>query len=233
MMGITIGFTLGLSLLYGVEFLTHFAEVKLPRPSTYHVPRDEVLSSSGNDYKEMIDEDDNRSTLSRVSDGIKGLLESRKMRLPWSLIFPVAVDCIVCGFLVGVACGISSSGGIVLGIANALESAAVGMAYAPAVDMCSGVTQSARRLTIYLPPILMFLVSGLAAYIGEEARKVPVIFITLVAFGVIALIFLTTNELLVTARKNQGKEPKWYINLFIFAGFYVILMLSHAFGSHH
>ena len=188
------------------------------------------------EYRQMEDDGEEvRSTISgrsSMSDHVRAFFEKRKMRLPWSLIFPVIVDGIVCGFLVGVACGISPGGGIVLGIANALESAAVGMAYAPAVDMCSGVTLCARRLTIYLPPIVMFLVSGLAAYIGEAARKVPIIYIALVAFGVIALIFLTTNELLVTARKNQGNDPKWYINLWIFAGFYVILMLSHVFGGH-
>lgn len=150
--------------------------------------------------------------------------------LPMGLVVPVTVDCFVDGFLIGVSCAIAPAAGIILGAANCLEMASLGMAYAARINKCTRSSMCARLLALYLPPLLMFLVAGLGALVGVAAKAIPAVFIALVAFGVVALLSLVCNELLIEAKEAQGEDERWYIGLMIFAGVWVILMLSQVFN---
>ena len=139
------------------------------------------------------------------------------------------MDACTDGFLIGVACSLSPSAGIVLGAANCLEMASLGIAYASSIKKCTAATAVGRTLALYIPPSLMLLFSGLGAFIGVLASSVPAVYIALVAFGVIALLALVCNELLIEAREAQGEEGKWYISILIFVGIYIILMMTGLF----
>jgi zinc transporter ZupT len=54
------------------------------------------------------------------------------------------------------------------------------------------------------------------------------IFVTFVAFGVIALLYLVFNELLVEARDAQEGNVQWWVTAVVFVGFYVVLMMDLA-----
>jgi hypothetical protein len=56
----------------------------------------------------------------------------------------------------------------------------------------------------------------------------PLIFVTFVAFGVIALLYLVFNELLVEARDAQEGNVRWWVTAVVFVGFYVVLMMDLA-----
>jgi zinc transporter ZupT len=150
-------------------------------------------------------------------------------KIPISLVIPVAMDCFVDGLLIGITCALSPQAGIILGAANCLEMAFLGMAYATRIVKCTGSTQLVRTFTLYIPPLIMFLASGLGAYIAVSAKDVPAVYVAFVAFGVVALLALVCNELLIEANDAQGDDCKWWVNILIFAGIYLVLMLVGAF----
>ena len=130
MIGVTLGFFLGLGLLYGVEKFTQSIKEKLPPVSEYHInhakgdvekgeslPPDRLKdvsdepatesSQSGNLSTPLVGNRESSNRNSRSSMRLSQIRESFKKALPWPLIFPVVVDCLVGGFLVGIGCGIS------------------------------------------------------------------------------------------------------------------------------
>lgn len=150
--------------------------------------------------------------------------------LPLGLIVPVTVDCFVDGFLIGVSCALSHTAGIILGAANCLEMSFLGMAYTTRIMKCTGSTLTNRRIAIYCPPLLMFLSSGFGALVGNAASAVPAIFVTFVAFGVVALLFLACCELFIEAKEVQGENEKWYLTATIFLGVYTVLVINQLVG---
>eukprot|EP00595_Chromulina_sp_UTEXLB2642_P002390 CAMPEP_0196767874 /NCGR_PEP_ID=MMETSP1095-20130614/42065_1 /TAXON_ID=96789 ORGANISM="Chromulina nebulosa, Strain UTEXLB2642" /NCGR_SAMPLE_ID=MMETSP1095 /ASSEMBLY_ACC=CAM_ASM_000446 /LENGTH=545 /DNA_ID=CAMNT_0042136649 /DNA_START=42 /DNA_END=1683 /DNA_ORIENTATION=- len=148
--------------------------------------------------------------------------------IPVGLVIPVTLDCFVDGFLIGVSCALSPEAGIILGAANCLEMSFLGMAYSTRLSRCTGSSLMMRLLALYMPPLLMFLSSGFGAFLGILAHHVPSVFIAFVAFGVVALLALVCNELLIEARDAQGDDERWYITIMVFAGVYIVLMLSAA-----
>lgn len=69
--------------------------------------------------------------------------------LPTGLIIPVTIDCFVDGFLIGVSCALSPKAGIVLGFANCLEMAFLGMAYATRLKKCTGSSWIVRQVAMF------------------------------------------------------------------------------------
>lgn len=149
--------------------------------------------------------------------------------LPSSLIIPVTIDCFVDGFLIGVTIAISSRAGYILAAANCLEMGSLGMAYSSRIAKCTGSPILHRQLAVILPPLIMFLSSGLGAAVAGYSDGVPSAFVGFVAFGVFALISLVCCELVIEAREVQDSEDKWWMQLFIFLGVYLVLMLEPVF----
>lgn len=156
------------------------------------------------------------------------ILESSKggSTLPISFVIAVTVDCLVDGFLIGVSCALAPKAGIVVGAANCLEMATLGMAYATRISKCTDSSVLKRMLALYVPPFMMFLNSGFGAFIGVSAKSIPAVYITLVAIGAVALLSLAFNELIVEARQAQGEKERWYIGFMIFWGIWVIITFS-------
>jgi zinc transporter ZupT len=149
--------------------------------------------------------------------------------IPSSLVIPVTIDCFVDGFLIGVTLSLSNRAGIVLAAANCLEMGTLGMAYSSRITKCTGSTLLYRQIAIVGPPLIMTLAAGLGALIAGASHDVPAAFIGFVAFGVFALVSLVCCELIIEAREVQDEEDKWWLQLFIFAGIYVVLMLEPVF----
>jgi zinc transporter ZupT len=154
------------------------------------------------------------------------MMPSLGATVPTSLLVPVTMDCFTDGLLIGVAVAINTKAGLVLGLANTLEMGTLGMAYSCRISKCTGSTLLVRNLTLYIPPICMFLSAGLGAFIADAASDDPVIYVAFVGFGVVALLSLVCGELLIEAREAQGDDDKWYINLWVIIGVYLVLMIS-------
>lgn len=150
-------------------------------------------------------------------------------KLPVGLVIPVVLDGFVDGFLIGVATALSHKAGIILGFANILEMAFLGMAYSSRLNKCTGSSCLVRAIALYSPALIMFLSSGVGAALAILSVEYPAFYIGFVAFGVVALLFLVCNELLIEARAAQGSEERWWISILVFIGIYVVLMVDHAF----
>lgn len=146
--------------------------------------------------------------------------------IPMKLVIPVTMDCFVDGFLIGVSCSLSPAAGIVLGFANCLEMAFLGMAYATRLKKCTGSHVCVRWFALLAPPCLMLAAAGFGAYIANISKDTPFIFVSFVSFGVVALLALVCGELIIEAREAQGEEEQWYIALAIYAGIYLVIMLD-------
>lgn len=147
--------------------------------------------------------------------------------LPMGLVLPVCMDCFVDGFLIGISTAINLQAGIILGFANCLEMGFLGMAYAARLVKCTGSSAMTRTIALYGPPCLMLFSAGLGAAVGETTRHVPALFISMVAFGSVALLFLVCNELLIEAKEAQGENERWWISIMVFVGVYLVLMIDH------
>ena len=148
-------------------------------------------------------------------------------KLPMNLVLPVILDCFVDGALIGISISISTKAGMILAFANSLEMSFLGMAYASRLLKCTGSSFLARSIAVYVPPIIMFLSVGVGAVLGKTTEEYPILFIGLVAFGVVALLFLVCNELLIEANKAQGENQQWWISIMVFLGIYIVIILDH------
>ena len=100
------------------------------------------------------------------------------------------------------------------------------MAYSLRLKKCTGSSFLYRMIALYGPPFLMFLAAGFGAFIAYEARDVPAVFVSFVGFGVVALLALVCMELLIEARESQGDDSVWWVQLALFAGVYLVIMLE-------
>ena len=146
--------------------------------------------------------------------------------LPIGLIIPVTLDCVVDGFMIGISYGLQPTAGIILAAANCLEMSFLGIAYSARVSKCSGSTPFNRLMAILIPPLLMFVNSGLGAWLAELTVEYPTIYIAFVSFGIIVYLALVCCELLIEAREIQGDDEKWYVTVFVFVGIYSVLMID-------
>ena len=147
--------------------------------------------------------------------------------IPMNLVVPVTLDCFVDGFLIGVTCAISPKAGIILGAANCLEMGSLGMAYAVRLKRCTGTRPTVRYLALFLPPILMFLSSGIGAALGHASQAVPAVYVGFVAFGVVALLALSLNELIVEAKVSldEAGAPET-LSAVLFFAIWIVLMVD-------
>jgi len=146
--------------------------------------------------------------------------------LPVGLIVPVTMDCFTDGLLIGVACSLKSTAGIILGFANCLEMGFLGIAYSWRLSKCTGSARWKRMLALYTPPIVMWGAAILGAYIANSTKDSPLVFVSFVAFGIVALLFLVCNELLIEAREAQGEDGKWWISIWIFVAVWLVLVMA-------
>ena len=102
------------------------------------------------------------------------------------------MDCFIDGFLIGIACALSPSAGIILGVANTLEMSFLGMAYATRLTKCTASSETQRFLATYVPPLIMFAAAGFGGWLVESGQFAgnPAVFIGFVAFAVVLLLAL-------------------------------------------
>jgi zinc transporter ZupT len=147
-------------------------------------------------------------------------------KLPWSLIIPVVIDAFVDGFLIGLSCSLSHHAGLVLAFATCIEMTFLGAAFAATVARCTGASRISRLVTVFVPPCVLLIAAVIGAALGDISSSSPAAFTAFVAFGVVALLFLVTHELLIEAHDAQGGHEVWWINVVLFVGVFVVLLLN-------
>jgi len=141
---------------------------------------------------------------------------------PFSLTAAVCVDALVDGFLIGLSEG-SRSAGVVMASALAIEMGFLGLTF-------SSVLRKQPRWrsvpSIMLPPMLLILGGILGGLTTSLVNDSPPLKVGFLSFGVAALLYLVTEELLLEAHDNQDEDHIWWVDLMFFVGFFLSFLLE-------
>lgn len=135
----------------------------------------------------------------------------------WGHVLAVTVDSIIDGMLIGLAGSVSCTSGWLMAAATTFEMGFLGYSFA-----CS-IVKAARPCTVAvilsLPPVAMIVASSVACLGAGHLEQHPA-FSGLIAFAMVALLFLVFQELLVEAHEKEGGEA-WHISLWLYVGLLV------------
>ena len=123
---------------------------------------------------------------------------AKNQSFPLGFIVAVAVDLIVDGLLIGVGFAAGAGTGRLLAIALTIELLSLGLAVA--VQLTDRVASHGRLLLSVIGLAILFTITAVTG--ATLFRSLPdVMLATLLSFGVAALLFLVTEELLVEAHE--------------------------------
>jgi ZIP family zinc transporter len=153
---------------------------------------------------------------------IAGAMEKRREGKQYQagLVAVTAIDFVIDGLVLGVAFASGEQTGLLLSIALAFEvlflSLSVGAALAGA---------GARRSRVLGIPVGLALLMSISAALGRVlfGSLAPFPFAILLGVGIVALLYLVTEELLVEA--HEVPETPWAVGAF-FLGFLLFLLLE-------
>ncbi len=158
--------------------------------------------------------------------GIRTLVEpkekatSDKSRLPIGLLVAIGIDLSIDGILLGIGFAAGNKEGILLAIALSIELLSLGMA--TVTELRNQEIGKRRTLFLVISLSLLFFISAvLGATLLHKASDSSMEVI--LSFGLSALLFLVTEELLTEA--HEEKETIWHTGVF-FGGFLLFLILG-------
>eukprot|EP01036_Dinobryon_divergens_P026725 gene26725-35405_t len=125
--------------------------------------------------------------------------------IPASLIFPVIVDCIVDGFLMGSTTAASHRAGFILCMATCVEMGFLSLAVSTRINRCTSSSLLARYCAQLCPPLLMLAACVLGSVVGEQLKAHRTMYTAFISFGIVMLLYLVVNDLLVEAREALSK----------------------------
>ena len=141
-------------------------------------------------------------------------------RQPRSLILTLAVDFTLDGFLIGVGFAAGAKQGVLLTIALALEALFLGGSGATAL---SGANASRNRVILTTVGFAALLLGGASAGTVLLRGVSGAVLDAVLSFGVAALLYLVTEELLVEAHETP-ETP--LLSAMFFFGFLVLLVIE-------
>lgn len=147
----------------------------------------------------------------------------RRVKGPVGLLTVTGIDILVDGLVLGIAFAAGAKAGFLLTVALTIEVLFLGLTVAN--ELGEGGTSKAR--VVGLTAALVVLLP-LGALLGGPVATLPAaIRGGFLAFGLIALLYLVTEELLVEAHETEDRP--WVTAMF-FAGFLLLLLLDELVG---
>lgn len=146
--------------------------------------------------------------------------ESTMVRLPSGLLFGIAVDLILDGLLLGIGFAAGNSEGMMLAFALSLELLALGLATSTTL-VKKGIGKKKTSFVIFLLSCSLAMASliGTTLLRQLDSNSLEIV----LSFGLAALLFLVTEELLVEAHE-EAESPLHTASFFL--GFLVLLILG-------
>lgn len=157
----------------------------------------------------------------KLTEGVeKKEINPNADNLPWGLLTGVGVDIIIDGLLLGIGFAAGSTEGILLAVALSLELLSLGMATATELGELSRNKKRTRLLILALAAA--FFVSAIvgATLLQNASHN---LMDGVLSFGLSALLFLVTEELLKEAHEEE--ETIWHTSAF-FGGFLLFVILG-------
>lgn len=141
-------------------------------------------------------------------------------KIPMSLMLAIGIDIFIDGLLLGIGFSAGNTEGMLLAVALSVELLSLGIATATEL----GEAGVGRQKTVTVTAILAIVFFGssvlgatLLHNLSESAMEI------VLSFGLSALLFLITEELLIEA--HEEKETVWHTAAF-FVGFLIFLILG-------
>ena len=153
--------------------------------------------------------------------GVRSL--ERRVKGPLGLMSVTGIDILVDGLVLGIAFAAGAKAGILLTVALTIEVLFLGLTVANEL----GESGTSKGRVIGLTAGLVLLLP-LGALLGGPVGALPAtVQGGFLAFGMIALLYLVTEELLVEAHETEDRP--WVTAMF-FAGFLLLLLLDEMVG---
>ncbi|MBJ2079363.1 transporter [Serratia ureilytica] len=147
-----------------------------------------------------------------------------KAQGPVGFIAAVGVDIFIDGLVLGIAFAAGAKAGLLLTLALTLEVLFLGLSIVGDLQDFLG-----RRLRVMAAIVGLALLLPIGGLLGAPVAMLGAFWLTaFLAFGLIALLYLVTEELLVEAHES-GKETPFAAAMF-FAGFLLLLLLEEGLG---
>ena len=140
--------------------------------------------------------------------------------LPWGLLVAIGIDILIDGLLLGIGFAAGAKEGTLLAIALTIELLSLGLA--TAVELRDGGHGKGRSVAIVAGTSLMLLLGagiGTTVLRGVTSNVLEIV----LSFGLAALLFLVTEELLTEAHE-EAETP--LLTLAFFVGFLLFLLLG-------
>jgi len=144
--------------------------------------------------------------------------------LPWLMLAPVAVDTFLDGILLGLTYVGRPQAGLVIAVGFAFETAILGIMTSSTLQL-KGFPLIYPVIIIILFAILFFVGGIIGATIFSQGQGT--LFLAFISFGVGALLFLVTDDLLIEAREKKSVVT-WYTKFQFFVGFLAVLLVHEA-----
>jgi ZIP family zinc transporter len=142
---------------------------------------------------------------------------------PAGLLTTIGIDILIDGLVLGIGFAAGPKVGLLLTIALTIEVLFLGLTVA--TELGESVRSSTRIVGITAALVLLLPIGAL---LGAPVGVLPSPIVTgFFAFGLIALLYLVTEELLIEAHETPDRP--WVTAMF-FAGFLALLLLEEAIG---
>ena len=138
---------------------------------------------------------------------------------PTGLLAAVGIDVLIDGLVLGVAFNAGARAGLLLAVALTLEILSLGLALTASL----GEFMKSRILIVATVGLLSLLLPAGALLALPAATLPPVLFTGVLALGLVALLYLVTEELLVEA--HEVKDTPLVAAMF-FVGFLAVIVLD-------
>jgi len=149
--------------------------------------------------------------------------------IPWSLVIGVSIDCLVDGLLVGLTYMASTRAGYIMALATSIESCFLGLSLSSSIF--NATADRVRHLSISSAPVFALLFGGLCAgLLGDALEQNEMLFAGFIMFAIVSLLFLVTQELLLTAHAITDEKQIWYININLFLGAGMVILIEQLLG---
>ncbi|PZP47714.1 MAG: transporter [Pseudopedobacter saltans] len=140
--------------------------------------------------------------------------------IPMGLIMGIGVDIFIDGLLLGIGFSAGEATGTLLAIALSIELISLGIA--TATELVGNGVKKDKSIGIIASLAFLFFISAIMGAtllhnLSDSAMEI------VLSFGLSALLFLVTEELLIEA--HEEKETVWHTSVFFF-GFLVFLILG-------
>lgn len=143
----------------------------------------------------------------------------RSIEGPSAMLTLIGVDILIDGMVLGIGFAAGMTAGLLLTIALSIEVLFLGLAV---TNGLAGVVRSKSRIVAIVAALVVLLPVGAA--IASPVAALPPQYVTgFLSFGLIALLYLVTEELLVEAHETPDRP--WVAALF-FVGFLLMLALE-------